>query len=78
MDLKDIAIIVGLMSTGGTGLKFYADHTYVLVADSLQGQLFQLQRDIKRLELDDSLSDEDQAYLEFLRLQAEQLENELQ
>ena len=74
MEIASPLVLIGALSSGG---KFYADNTYVLVSDSLQGQLFQLERDIKRMELSDDLSPEDEAYLRFLELQAGQLREEL-
>ena len=74
MELATPMVVVTALSGGG---KFYADNTYVLVSDSLQGQLFQLERDIKRMELSDDLTPEDEAYLRFLELQADQLREEL-
>lgn len=70
------SVVMVLGALGGAG-KFYGDNTYVLVADSLQGQYFQLQRDIKRIELNPEATPEDKAYADFLRLQKEELRQKL-
>ena len=75
--MSDIPTYV-LIGALGTAAKFYGDTTYLLVADSLQGQYFQLQRDIKQLELQPDKTPEENAYLQFLRLQADQLEEKLE
>jgi hypothetical protein len=69
---------LALVTALGTGAKFYGDHTYVKVADSLRGQLFEKQLEIKRLELQGELSEQDKALLEFLRLQEQELRKELE
>ena len=53
------------------------DQRYVLIADSLQGQLFDKQFQIKRLELKANKTDEEKALLEFLRLQEQQIKKQL-
>lgn len=77
MQWQDIPVALAVVGALGGGAKFYGDNTYLLVADSLEGQLFQLKRDIKRMELEDGLTPKEEAYLEFLQEQAEELEQKL-
>lgn len=82
MNISDIGIIFGictsLTGTGGVALKYYADHEYVLVADSLKGQLYEKQLEIKKLEIKPELTPEEKALKEFLKLQESQILQELQ
>ncbi len=71
------ALTIGLVGSGGAGLKFYGDTQWVTVGAYQLGELRQLEREIKNLELENNLSDKDQAYLEFLKLQAEQMQQEI-
>jgi len=81
MNLTDIGVTVGLVCSIGTpsavALKYYADHEYVLVADSLKGQLFNKQLEVKKLELKKNKSAEEKALLEFLRLQEQQIQEQI-
>lgn len=81
MNLADIGVTVGIVCSVGTpsavALKYYADHEYVLVADSLKGQLFNKQLEIKKLELKPDLTAEERALLEFLRLQEQQIQEQV-
>lgn len=88
MTLTNVGVIYGVVvsmaAVTGTGLKFYGDNTYLLIADSLKGQLYQKQEQIFRLEqqcLDPSctsLEKPDWDYLKFLKLQEKKLQIELE
>lgn len=77
MNLTDAIAYATLIGFAGTGAKFYGDNTYLLVADSLKGQLYQKEEEIFRLEQIDNPTEEEQDLIEFLRLQKKRLELEL-
>ncbi len=62
MNLADIAVvaslITGIGAPSGIALKYYADHEYVLVADSLKGQLYEIQDEIFEMEQDAKYGEE--------------------
>ena len=78
MNLADAGIYLTLISALGGSAKFYADNTYLLVADSLKGQLYQKQEQIFRLEQQRDLSEDDREFLNFLKLQEKRLQQELE
>lgn len=75
--LGTIAVSLSLVGAGGTGVKFYGDTQWITVGAYQKGELRQIQREIKTLELEDDLSEKQKGYLEFLRLQEKQLQSEI-
>ena len=84
MNISDIGVVTGLImalgSAGATGGKFYLDTQYVPVSDFHhalnQAEIRQLKREIRQLERDPNRTELDEYYLEDLKDDLEELQNQ--